>query len=201
MISKEKAKKLYRILKRKFLKPFAYASLMSMMLYIIIGDIVAYRYRYNPSSTSPHFVISRIDEKFDQTEYMHLLLTIQEVNKTILREDLKRFAAAPFPAKCPKFLQQQLYKMNWDAHAFQIRLKKLFKMYEVYDQVSRLEATIDMLYDESLTSDIGTILHQQMISLTKEKDRIIENSLTQEEYDFIKEYGSVVPTLQLLDTK
>jgi hypothetical protein len=199
MTSKEKDKKIYRTIKKKWLQPFTYASLMSLMLYIIIGDIVAYRYTY--SSTAPHFVISRIDEKFDQTEYMHMLLTIQEINKTILREDLKRFAAAPFPAKCPKYLKQQLYKMNWDAPAFQIRLKKLFKMYDIYDQVVRLETTIDMLYNESLNSNLGTILHQQMISLTKERDRIIESSLTEEEYEFIKEYGGVVPTLQLLDTK
>ena len=199
MISKEKVRKIYRSFKRKWLKPLAYSSLMSLMLYIIIGDIVAYRYTF--STTSPHFVISRIDEKFDQTEYMHMLLTIQEINKTILREDLKKFAAEPFPAKCPKYLKQQLYKMNWDAPAFQIRLKKLFKMYEIYDQVSRLEATIDMLYNESLNSNLATILHQQIISLTKEKDRIIEGTLTEEEYEFIKEYGGVVPTLQLLDTK
>lgn len=194
-----KTKKLYRVIKRKWLKPFAYASLMSLMLYIIIGDVIVRKYSF--SSTSPHFLISRIDENFDHTEYMHMLLTIQEINKTVLKHDLKNFVNAEFPAKCPKYLKLQLYKMNWDEHAFQIRVKKLFKMYEVYDQIERLEATIKMLEDEGLKSDMGSILYQQMRSLKTEKERIIASTLTKEEFNFIREYGGVVPSLQILEEK
>jgi hypothetical protein len=199
MINKDKAKKIIRTIRRKWLKPFAYASLMSLMIYIIIGDVIVRKYSF--SSTSPHFVISRVEDKFEQTEYMHMLLTIQEVNKTILREDLKRFISAPLKANCPKYLKLQLYKMNWDHTAFQIRAKRLIDMYEIYDQVARLEETIKMLDEESKTSTISSTLFQQVLSLQQERDRIVDSSLTKEEYEFIKEYGGVVPSLQIIDEK
>jgi hypothetical protein len=199
MINKDKAKKIIRIIRRKWLKPFTYATLMSMMMYIIIGDVIVRKYSF--SSSTPHFVISRIDDTFEQTEYMHMLLTIQEINKTILREDLKRFVSAPAKAKCPKYLKLMLYKMNWDPKAFQIRAKRLIKMYEIYDQVARLEETIKMLDEESKTSTMSSTLFQQVLSLQQERNRIVDSSLTPKEYEFIKEYGGVVPTLQIIDEK
>lgn len=194
-----RVKKLLRVFRRKWLKPLVYASIASMLTYIIVGDVVIRK--YSLSSSAPHFVISHIDERFDKIEYMHMLLTIQEINKTVLKHDLKKFVNSPFPAQCPKYLKMQLYKMNWEPAAFQIRVQKLSKMYEIYDQVARLEETIAMLAEESMTSSVYPILYQQIRSLETEKNRIIENSLTKAEYEFIKEYGGVVPSLQILEEK
>ena len=91
--------------------------------------------------------------------------------------------------------------MNWDHTAFQIRAKRLIDMYEIYDQVARLEETIKMLDEESKTSTISSTLFQQVLSLQQERDRIVDSSLTKEEYEFIKEYGGVVPSLQIIDEK
>ena len=199
MIKLNKVKKFYKSIDRKWLKPLAYTILISMMIYLIIGNLIIRKYNF--SSSKPHFVISTISDKFEYTEYMHMLLTIQEINKTVLKEDLKNFVNSPFPAECPKYLKKQLYNMNWDANAFQIRAQNLIKIYNIYDQIVRLEETIEMLNQESKSSIQVQILFEQIRSLTTEKDRIIKNQLTPNEYEFIKEYGGIVPSLQLIEEK
>ena len=199
MIKLNKIKKFYKSIKRKWLKPLAYTILSSIMIYLIIGNLIVRQYNF--SSSKPHFVISTTSEKFEYTEFMHMLLTIQEINTTVLKEDLKTFVNSPFPAKCPKYLKQQLHNMNWEANAFQIRAQKLIKMYDIYDQIVRLESTIEMFNQESKTSIQAPILFEQIRSLKTEKERIIKENLTPEEYEFIQEYGGVVPSLQLIEEK
>ena len=199
MIKLNKVKKFYKSIDRKWLKPLAYTILISMMIYLIIGNLIIRKYNF--SSSKPHFVISTISDKFEYTEYMHMLLTIQEINSTVLKEDLKNFVNSPFPAECPKYLKKQLYNMNWDANAFQIRAQNLIKIYNIYDHIVRLEETIEMLNQESKSSIQVQILFEQIRSLTTEKNRIIKNQLTPNEYEFIKEYSGIVPSLQLIEEK
>lgn len=80
---------------------------------------------------------------------MHLLLTVQEIMKMpTASAELEEFANGAFPSPCPRFLEQQLKRMNWEPQAFLVRVKKLFDMYDVYDRVARLDETIAFLSTE-----------------------------------------------------
>ncbi len=188
-------KKIVRVVKRKLLKPFSYAVLMSLIIYMAVGNIVLQK-RMADANT-PRFLITRVSDKFDETEFMHLLLTVQEImGIPKASAELVEFANQPFQAGCPKFLEQQLNRMNWAPQAFLIRVKKLFAMYDVYDRIVRLDETIAFLSNEIAEKRLPLILEKQVAVLQKERGEIIGREISVEEYNFIKDYGGVVQQIK-----
>ena len=188
--------KLWRVFRRKLLKPIGIACLISFMIYLIVGNIIFYK-KLNDYD-KPHFVISRITNKFDEIEYMHLLLCIQEIGKNKkLNDELIGFVNGGFPNPCPRDLKDELYKMNWEAQAFLIRVKKLFLMYKTYERILRIDETIEFLNEENKRLKFAeeTIL-LQIENLNNEKDLLLKKSILPSEYEFIKEYHGIVLKLK-----
>lgn len=192
-----KRKKLLRIVKRKLSKPLLYAGIASFAIYWAISNVVIEKRHIEQSV--PQFVISSISEKFDGTEFMHLLLTVQEINRLpTASTELYEFANGPFPGVCPMLLSARLKQMNWEPQAFLIRIKKLFAMYDIYERIQRLDETIEFLATEIDEKRLPYELTPQVDILRLERDKIIKSDLTPAEYDFIKEYSGLVQRLKKL---
>lgn len=190
-----KRKKFLRVVKRKLSKPLLYAVAVSLAIYIGISNAVVQKHRVE--QTVPQFVISSISKDFDETEFMHLLLTIQEINRLPeASAELYEFANGPFPAGCPKLLTSRLQQMNWAPQAFLIRIKKLFTMLEVYERIRRLDETIGFLTAEIEEKRLPYELTPQINVLQEERNKIIGSEITPAEYDFIKEYRGIVLRLK-----
>lgn len=190
-----KWKKFRRVFKRKLLKPLLYAIGTSFALYLLISNIIIKK--SVDELRAPQFVISRISNQFDNTEFMHMLLTIQEL-RTLPEEgkELIEFINKPFPAVCPPLLEYRLKQMNWTPTAFQSRVKKLFAMYEIYDRTVRLDETISFLAAELEAERLPKETDMQIKILQEERQNIINQDLPENEYDFMKEYGQIVIRLQ-----
>lgn len=192
-----KWKKFRRVVRRKLFKPMLYAVTASLVIYAGVSNIVTEKRRIE--QTIPQFKISSISDRFDETEYMHLLLTIQEINRLPLESaELYEFANGAFPAGCPKLLSTRLGQMNWEPQAFLIRIKKLFTLYDVYERIQRLDETISFLSTEIEEKRLPYELTPQIDILRLERDKIISSKLTPAEFDFIKEYFGLVQRLKKL---
>ena len=187
-------KKVLKVFKRKYTKPIFYACLVSLFIYLLVGNIVSQKKLSD--FDKPHFVITRITKNYDRVEYMHLLLTIQEIRKNNdLTEKLIYFVNGPFPAYCPKDLRKELYIMNWEAQAFLIRVKKMFEMHIAYEQVSRQNDAINLLKSRISDKVYSYELKTQIDMLTNERNALIKSKIPGDEYNFIKEYDSIIAEL------
>ena len=188
-------KKIIRVVKYKLLKPFCYAMLASFFIYLTISNAVSRKELRDLEK--PHFVISRISNSFDNIEFMHLLLTIQEINlnKTIYK-DLALFVNAGFPNYCPNELRRQLYIMNWEPQAFLIRVKKMFELLDIYERIIRIDETVNFLEEEILAKRLSKDLKMQVNVLKKERSEIFSNKISSQEYEFIKEFYGIVQRLR-----
>lgn len=192
-----KWKKFKRVVRRKLFKPMLYAVAASFVIYAGVSNIVTEKRNIEP--TVPQFKISSISDRFDETEFMHLLLTIQEINRLPLESaELYDFVNGAFPTACPKLLKVRLDQMNWEPQAFLIRVKKLFAMYDIYDRVSRLDNTIAFLSTEIEENRLPYELRSQVRILQQERDKIIGSDITPAEYNFMKEYAGFAQRLKKL---
>ena len=190
-----KKQKFWRVVKRKLLKPILYAIGLSFFLYLIIGNVVMQRKVIEEQA--PRFLITRISKAFDETEFMHLLLTVQEILKMPkASSQLLNFVNEPFPGKCPPYLKQQLNRMNWEPQAFLVRVHKLFEMYDVYDRIVRLDDTISFLSNEVRENRLPFTIMVQIDVLKKEREAIIGKDISQEEYNFVSEYNGLILRLK-----
>lgn len=190
-----RTKKFLKVFKRKLLKPISYAILGSFVIYLLVGNIVFYKRLKDYDK--PHFVISHISDEFNNLEFMHLLLTIQEINKDVLlKKQLVEFVNMGFPNPCPRELDQELNKMNWYSQAFLIRVKKMFKLYDIYDRTLRLQETVDFLKSEIGDKRFGSEVYQQIKMFEDEKEKILNNALCKAEYEFIQEYFGVIGSIK-----
>lgn len=188
-------KKLVRVLKRKWTRPALYTLAMSLIIYMAVSNIILQSKMH--SYQSPRFVISRISNDFDETEFMHLLLTVQELKQMPkVYSELIEFVNKPFPAPCPWFLESHLNRMNWAPTAFHIRVKKMFDMYDVYDHVLRLDDTISFLKTEIAEERLPETAQIQVDMLEAERARIFDEEISVEEYEFIKGYGGLILQLR-----
>ena len=184
-------KKILRVLKRKWTKPALYTLVISALLYTIISNSVIQR-NY-PSADTPHFVITRLSDKFDDIEFMHLLLTIQELNKnTKSRMQLIGYANSNFSSPCPKYLKNRLDQMNWTPQAFWVRIQKTFKMHETYQRVTRMDETINFLSSELAAHRLPSETATQIELLKNERQALLDQELPPEEYEFIKTYDGLI---------
>ncbi|MBE6462341.1 MAG: hypothetical protein E7005_01100 [Alphaproteobacteria bacterium] len=187
-------KKVLKVFKRKYTKPLFYACLASLFIYLLIGNIVSQKKLSD--FDKPHFVISRISKDFDRVEYMHLLLTIQEIRKNKeLTEKMIYFVNGPFPAYCPKDLRKELYVMNWDSQAFLIRVKKMFEMHQVFEQISRKNEAIKYISAGMPKKSYSYEMNTQIKMLKTEINELVKSKLPNDEFEFIKEYDSIVASL------
>ncbi len=190
-----KWKKFRRVFRRKLLKPLLYASGASLLLYLAISNAIIQKRIAEPQT--PQFVISRITEQFDETEFMHLLLTIQELrNLPEEGRELIKFVNQPFPSPCPRLLEHRLNQMNWAPQAFLIRVKKMFKMYDIYDRITRLDETVAFLSDEIKNDRLPYEMETQIQVLRQERENIFTTEITPEEYAFMQKYGGIVIRLR-----
>ncbi len=197
MAKVSRRKKFLRVAKRKLLKPVIYAVGLSIFLYLVVGNVVLQRKVIQ--AQTPRFLITRISDTFDETEFMHLLLTAQEILKMPKAStQLVDFANGPFPEACPNYLKQQLNRMNWEPQAFLVRVKKLFGMYEVYDRIARLDDTISFLQTEVDEGRLPYAINVQIDMLKKERAAIIGKDISQEEYNFVAEYNGLILRLKKL---
>lgn len=188
-------RKLIRVLKRKWAKPALYSIGMSLIIYMVISNLVWQKKTLEYQA--PRFVISRISTVFDETEFMHLLLTVQEISDLPkASSELVDFVNKPFPSPCPKFLEHHLQRMNWAPTAFHIRVKKLFDLYDVYDHVKRLDDTISFLATEVEEQRLPDSTYKEIDMLKAERGRIFEEEISQEEYEFVKEYSGLILKLR-----
>lgn len=188
-------KKIIRVLRRKLLKPVLYATGLSLVLYLCISNVVLQKKVVEEQT--PRFVITRISDVFDGTEFMHLLLTVQEINKLPKASaQLAEFVNGPFPGVCPPYLEKQLNRMNWAPQAFLSRMHRLFQIYDVYDRIRRLDETIAFLSDEINHERLPVALQGQVTVLQTERNNIVGKDISEDEYAFIKEYWGLVQRLK-----
>lgn len=190
-----KWKKFRRVFKRKLLKPLLYAAGASLLLYLAISNAIIQKRIAEPQA--PQFMISRLSDQFDETEFMHMLLTIQEL-RGLPEEgrELVQFVNRPFPSACPKLLEHRLKQMNWAPQAFLIRVKKMFKMYDIYDRIVRLDETIAFLNDEIENDRLPHNITPQVKILEEERQNILKTEMTAAEYEFMQKYGGIVIRLR-----
>lgn len=189
-----KRKKVLKVFKRKYTKPLIYACFVSFFIYLLVGNIISQKKLSD--FDKPHFVISKISKQYDRVEFMHLLLTIQEIRKNDENlEALIAFANGPFPAYCPKNLRRELYLMNWDSQAFLIRVKKMFEMHKAYEMVSRQNEAISYLTEMTKGKQV-TYEHRSQIAILKsEKNALLKSQLPGDEFEFIKEFDSIIVSI------
>ncbi len=191
MEKNNRRKKVLKVFRRKYTKPLFYACLVSLFIYLLVGNIVSQKKLSD--FDKPHFVISRITKHYDRVEYMHLLLTVQEIRKDKdLTEKLIAFVNGPFPGYCPKDLSKELYLMNWDSQAFLIRVKKMFEMHTAYELVSRQNEAIKYLKSDIKKDKNYLRLRTQIDMITKERDNIIKSQIPGDEFEFIKEFDAII---------
>lgn len=190
--------KFKRVFKRKLLKPLFYAVCTSFALYMIMSNITIQKRLSDV--TKPQFIITRLSSEFDETEFMHMLLTVQEI-KDLPQEgkELKEFVNSPYPAICPKMLEYRLNQMNWHPNAFLIRMKKLFAMYKVYERLVRLDETIAFLTQELNDGRLPDNMWPQVNILHTERNNITANEISEAEYKFMQQYSGIVIRLQQKD--
>ncbi|MCM1324741.1 MAG: hypothetical protein NC218_11530 [Acetobacter sp.] len=190
-----KWKKFRRVFKRKMSKPLLIAAGLSLLLYLVISNAIIQK-RISENST-PQFIISRLSEEFDETEFMHMLLTIQEIRHLPEEgRDLIEFVNRPFPASCSRLLEHRLKQMNWAPQAFHLRVIKLFNMYDIYDRVARLEGTIEFLSEEIKEGHLPYNMLPQVELLKQERHKILTTELPEAQYNFMKKYGGIVVRLR-----
>lgn len=196
MIKKiSRKKKLKRVLKRKWSKPAIYTLAMSFIIYLILSTFVIDKYRFDKNV--PHFLITRLSSEFEDTEFMHMLLTVQEINKDERgARELKEFVEKPLYSDCPIYLEKLLYSMNWAPQAFLSRMHKLFDMYETYDRIVRLDETISFLTGQVDLRYLPPEIQDQVNIIQKERDNLFDEQLSQKEYDFMKEYSGIIVRLK-----
>ncbi len=188
-------KKLYRVLKRKWLKPALYTLAMSIVIYMCASSFVIQKKVIEHKR--PHFLITRLSDNFDEVEFMHLLLTIQEITYIPkASSQLLEFANGPYPGICPSFLKQHLNNMNWQPQAFLIRLKKIFAMHEDYDRLQRLENTITFLSEEYKQNRLPRETQNQIDLLIQERDNLKNTKFTPESYSFIEKYAGLIQSIK-----
>ncbi|MBR2273704.1 MAG: hypothetical protein IJ864_02595 [Alphaproteobacteria bacterium] len=191
----KRSKKLVRVLKRKWFKPALYTLGLSFLIYITLSSAVTEKKRIEHNT--PHFIITRVTDRFDEVEFMHLLLTIQEINimpkaSTQLIEYLNSKNADSYP----KFLAIQLNRMNWAPQAFWSRAQKLFSMTNTYEHLLRIDETINFLTEELTFGRLPSETKQQIELLRQEKEKILTTELSPEEFTFIKEYAGIIQNLK-----
>ena len=190
MAKVSRQKKFWKVFNRKYRKPLLCAAGCSFLLYLAISNVLYYNKLKNYDK--PHFLISSISSEFNNIEFMHLLLTVQEINKDVLlKRQLHDFVNMGFPNPCPRELKDELYNMNWEAQAFLIRVKKMFELHKIYERTLRLTDTIEFLKLEEANNRDRDYLSQQIKAFIDEKDKII-NQLSKEEYNFIEEHNGIV---------
>ena len=195
MITKIKMVMRIKLFKRKFVRPLLYSIITSIILYLLISNIVIRKELKD--FDKPHFTISSISTKFTKVEYMHMLLTIQEIlEDTPFKDDLIRFVNASFPNPCSPLLTRELYLMNWEPQAFLIRVKKMFEMLEIYDHINRIDESIAFLENDAKYSDYAMVIRAQIEILLKEKEEILSSEISEAEYNFIKEYAGIAVKLK-----
>jgi len=187
-------KKLYRVLRRKWFKPALYTLALSFLLYYGISSFVVEK--HSAEKTMPRFVITRVSDTFDETEFTHLLLTVQEMQKMpdILAQ-LKDYINQPDPSNYTLYLEKMLNTMNWAPQAFYSRVHKMFAMYDVYDRINRMEETITFLNTEVEERRLPSEILEQVRVLQQEKENII-SELSEKEWTFIKNYAGVILRLK-----
>ena len=187
----DRKKKFLKVAKRKLLKPVGIAVGVSIFIYLIAGVVVL---RKNLSDMDkPHFVITPISYEFNNLEFMHLLLTVQELKKDEKSyNELVDFANSDFPSPCPMKLEKKLYDMNWDSLAFLSRVKKMFEMIRIYDRVLRIEESIDLLNIEIEEQRSNWLTFKQLELLKDERNKVIQENFTNEEYNFISVYYGTI---------
>ena len=190
-----RAKKILRVIKYKLLRPFCYAVFASFFIYLCISNIITKKELRDLEK--PHFVIHRISNEFDNVEFMHLLLTIQEIglNKAVYK-DLVVFVNAGFPNYCPNELRKQLYLMNWDPQAFLIRVKKMFELLDTYERILRIDETVNFIEEEIKAKRMAKDLRMQVDVLKKERTEFFTTKISNEEYKFIKEFSGIIQKLR-----
>lgn len=194
----KRSKKLVRVLRRKWFKPALYTLAFSCVLYIAISNIVIQKKIVEKST--PKFLISRLSENFDETEFTHLLLTIQELRVVPhINEELQEFANKKYPAECSLLLEHYLNNMNWKPSAFLIRVNKLFKMHDAYDRIQRMDKTIEYLDTEIRQNRLPRELYSQVEVLTAERDNLKEKELPGNEYQFMEQYSGLIQQLQIIE--
>ena len=191
----KRRQKLYRVLKRKWFKPALYTLAMSILIYIVFSSFVIQKKVIEHQR--PHFLITRLSDSFDEVEFMHLLLTIQEITYIPkASSQLLEFANGPYPGVCPNFLKQQLNKMNWQPQAFLIRLKKIFAMHDNYDRLNRIESTINFLSEEYKHNRLPRETQNQINLLIQERDNLKNTEFTPESYNFIEKYAGLIQSIK-----
>jgi hypothetical protein len=204
MANMKRNKKFWRVFKRKLLKPIFYALLGSVLIYLAISASIREKRYVNDSV--PHFLITSTSNQFNELEFTHMLLTVQELRSLpLISDELVDFCNQPFPSGCPKLLEERLKVMNWAPQAFLVRIKKLFEMYAAYDKIKRIDATIGFLSSEVDSENLPRSILMQVDLLRKQKEKIINTELSDGGYEFIQKYGGIVPYLQKrvpnIDTK
>lgn len=190
-----KWKKLRRVFKRKLLKPLLYATGASFVLYLAISSVITPK--RITDQRPPHFLISRLTSEFDETEFMHMLLTIQEI-RDLPEEgrELRQFVNGPFPGGCPKLLERRLNQMNWTSQAFLIRVKKMFALNEIYERITRMDETIAFLSQELNEGHLPVEMWSQIEILQTERNNLIGTEISKAEYEFMQKYNGIVIRLQ-----
>lgn len=185
-----RSKKLYRVLRKKWFKPALYTLVLSFLLYYGISNLVMEKHA--AEKTLPRFVITRVSDTFDETEFTHLLLTVQEMNKTPeILSQLKDYINQDNPDNYTLYLEKMLNSMNWAPQAFYSRVHKMFDMYEVYDRINRMEETISFLNTEVEERRLPSEILEQVRVLQQEEENI-KTELSEKEWTFIKNYAGVI---------
>lgn len=188
-------KKFWRVFKRKLLKPLLMALIGGVMIYVLISNIILHQ--KIEQLREPRFVISRITNEFEETEFTYLLLVVQELqdeNKELFNE-LVTFVNKPYPTICPLTLEKKLLNANWNPFAFHIRVKKMFELFEIYERTARLQETISFLNEEITKSNLPAEMVSQINMLRKERENILSNQLSEKERQFIETYSGVIQNL------
>ena len=185
-----RSKKLYRVLRKKWFKPALYTLVLSFLLYYGISNLVMEKHA--AEKTLPRFVITRVSDTFDETEFTHLLLTVQEMQKSPeILSQLKDYINQDNPDNYTLYLEKMLNSMNWAPQAFYSRVHKMFDMYEVYDRINRMEETISFLNTEVEERRLPSEILEQVRVLQQEEENI-KTELSEKEWTFIKNYAGVI---------
>lgn len=185
-----RSKKLYRVLRKKWFKPALYTLALSFLLYYGISNLVMEKHA--AEKTLPRFVITRVSDTFDETEFTHLLLTVQEMQKSPeILSQLKDYINQDNPDNYTLYLEKMLNSMNWAPQAFYSRVHKMFDMYEVYDRINRMEETISFLNTEVEERRLPSEILEQVRVLQQEEENI-KTELSEKEWTFIKNYAGVI---------
>ena len=185
-----RSKKLYRVLRKKWFKPALYTLVLSFLLYYGISNLVLEKHA--AEKTLPRFVITRVSDTFDETEFTHLLLTVQEMQKSPeILSQLKDYINQDNPDNYTLYLEKMLNSMNWAPQAFYSRVHKMFDMYEVYDRINRMEETISFLNTEVEERRLPSEILEQ-VRVVQQEEENIKTELSEKEWTFIKNYAGVI---------